>query len=652
MSDSLLCQRVNELHRIITSDPRYRFSGGNQWETVLCAALCVLEPTARTYRFIEALPVDCRSVDDLTVIKTLANIGYQCEAINGYSPKGFDRRLLPCLVQYRNGDVAFLFSREGSVVCYKNGIEIEAYEIDTAAIETVWKIQRIHEAQQDTSRFMRETRGMSWFGSLLLRFTNQFAHILVTGLFLNILSISTPILIILIYDRVVGSRSLDQLGMLFAGGAFIITMELVFRSLRSKSLAWFATRIDNIIGNKIFSQLTGLAPGTIERASIASQIARIKTFEAVRDFFNSPVFLSMLEIIYAPITLLALWAISGSLALVPVLAICAYVLLFRTILQRVKVAIRHAARASALRQQFAIDTFDKIKSIRSYGLTGIWEQKFRDLSGREIMSQFHLNWLGVMSESIAQSITLVTITATLGYGAHLIWLGEMTAGALVASMIIVMRLLNPVYSLCTMVPRLEQIRNSILQINKLMDMKTEAEEVTGTARLPKLQGAIRFANAQFKYKDDTDPLLHDFSLSIRKGDMVAITGKNGSGKTSFLRLIKGMYPLTEGSLTIDGFDIRQLDVLDLRRQIAYVPQTPDFYAGTIRENILMVNPAANEDNIVSALKLTEAWDDIAAFPNGLETRIERYGQGVLSATLAFKISLARVSVRLVHPVDR
>lgn len=639
MIETELSQRVSRLHKIVLNNRQYGFTGENPWESLLCAVMIVLDPSANIYRFFDALPVENRAIDNLTVERTLGNLGYRYRALR--PEMCLERRYLPCVLECNNGDIFFIFSRSGEVMSFQNGHEQALQNFDFSQIKKAWRIQRIDEAQQFTSRFMRDTRNMSWFRSLLSRFSAQFSHIFLTGFVLNLLALATPLLIILIYDRVIGSRSTDQLFMLFLGGAFIIAMELVFRSLRAKSLSWFATRIDNLIGNKIFTQLLGLSPAMIERASIASQIARIKTFEAVRDFFNSSVFLSLLEVIYAPITLLVMWCIAGPLVLAPLAAICVYFLLFRVILGKVKVAIRHAARASALRQQFAIDTFEKIKSVRSYGLSDIWLQKFRDLSGRETVAQFYLNWLGTMSETIAQSITLITLTATIGYGAHLIWAGDMTAGALVASMIIVTRLLNPFYSLCTMVPRLEQIRNSIIQINKLMEIDTEAEEATGSARLPALQGGIEMINAQFRYKEDTDPLFHDLTLSIRRGDMVAVTGKNGSGKTTFLKMLKGMYPLTEGSLLIDGFDIRQLDKINLRRQIAYVPQSPDFFIGSIRDNILMMNPNVSEEDTISALELVDAWEDIAALNDGLDSPIGRYGEHAVSPTLAYKISLAR-----------
>src|SRR5690606_14467813 len=149
-------------------------------------------------------------------------------------------------------------------------------------------------------------------------------------------------------------------------------------------------------------------------------------------------------------------------------------------------------KTTSTRQQFTLETFEKIRGVRGYGLSAKWQERFRDLSGKEMVAHFRLNWLGMMAENIANALTLLSAVATVGFGAHLIWAGQMSTGALVASMILVWRILTPFYSLCTMIPRLEQLRHSILQVNKLMDIDTEAMEALTRARLPRLRGGVTF----------------------------------------------------------------------------------------------------------------------------------------------------------------
>jgi ATP-binding cassette subfamily C protein LapB len=301
---------------------------------------------------------------------------------------------------------------------------------------------------------------------------------------LNVIALSTPLFIMLIYDRVIAAGAPEILPMLAIGACIAISFEWVLRRTRSQGLSWLAARMDNIVGSKIFAHLIGLPPSLIERASVAAQIARIKTFESVRDFFSGSVFLSMLELPFVVIAALAIYAVAGPLVLVPLAMIACYGLLFWAIHKKVKIAIRLAAKASSARQQFAIETFEKIQGVRGNGLSKTWQAKFRELSGREMLAHFRLNWLGMMAETLAHAITLIAAVATVGFGVHMIWAGMMSTGALVATMILVWRVLTPFYSLCTMIPRLEQLRNSIMQVNMLMDIDTEAMEAVTAARLP------------------------------------------------------------------------------------------------------------------------------------------------------------------------
>jgi ABC-type bacteriocin/lantibiotic exporter with double-glycine peptidase domain len=227
------------------------------------------------------------------------------------------------------------------------------------------------------------------------------------------------------------------------------------------------------------------------------------------------------------------------------------------------------------------------------------------------------------------------------FGVHLIWTGQMTTGALVASMILVWRVLTPFYSMCTMIPRLDQIRNSIVQVNKLMDLDTEAMEARSAARLPRVAGRITFSRATLRYGEGTDAVLQNLSFDARPGDIVAVTGANGSGKSSLLKLVKGLYRAESGAVLVDGFDIRQLDAADLRRQIAYVPQQPDFFHGTVLENLRLANPLIGEDAAANALLLADAWDEVQAMPQGLNTIIGRHGEEAMPVGLAVRLSLAR-----------
>ena len=571
------------------------------------------------------------------------------------------RRILPLKTSMCGYCPAFLFQAKG-IPCIVLGRDsknnLQFYDPISKLISTVppsfdrdgkvWFFQKYDENRTAISKFMRKGSDHTWFRALLGRFRGTFAQVMTAGLILNIIALATPLFIMLVYDRVIAAGAMATLPMLALGAFIAIAFEWRLRNIRSTGLSWLAGRLDNIVGNKIFAHLIGLSPNLIEKASVAAQIARIKTFESVRDFFSGSVFLSLLETPFVVLAIAAVAFISGKLVLVPLFMILGYLALFFLVRRRVKVLIRLAAKASSARQQFTIETFEKLDGIRAHGLNEKWQEKFRHLSGREMMAHFHLNWIGMIAETCAHTLTVIAAVATVGFGTHMIWAGQMTTGALVAVMILVWRILTPFYSLCTMIPRLEQLRNSIAQVNSLMDIETEAEAARVFSRLPSLKGAVSFHNVSFRYNDDADSIFANLSFEARPGDLITVTGANGTGKATVLKLIKSLHRPSQGVVRIDGFDIRQLDAPDLRRQIAYVPKTPHFFHGSVLENMRLPNPTASEDDIQKALVLANAWEDVDKLSRGMNSIVGMHGHKKLTSSLATRLSLARAYL---HPAS-
>lgn len=619
------------------------FDNPGLWETCLCGLVLSLDPKCKTYQLMESLPYQAENYTIIDIMNTLANLGYFSRSLRT-DMEDIDSRLYPCLFIDAKGIPSILIEEDGNLIkTFKNGgiIYLQRAQLSQEKGK-VYIFERYDENKVATSRFVREGTAYSWFRALFGRFRGTIVQILSAGLILNIISLVTPLFIMLIYNRVIATGTLSILPMILVGMGMAIGFEFALRIIRSHGLSWISARMDNIVGNKIFSHLVGLPPELIERASVSSQIARVRTFESIRDFFCGSVFLSLIETPFVALSALAIYLIAGPLVLVPLLASTLYAALFYLINKKVKTTIRLAAKASSAKQQFTIETFEKIRGIRSYGLTTIWESKFRDLSGKESITQFQLAWLGMLGETLAHGLTLLAAVGTIAFGVHLIWMGEISTGALVATMILVWRILTPFYSVCTIIPRLEQLRNSIIQINMLMDMDTETQASRFSSRLPKIRGDISFHDVSLRYTDDGNMVFSNLSFDLEFGELCVITGENGAGKSSILKLIKGLYAPSSGAIQIDGFDLRQLDPIDLRRQISYIPQHADFFDGTIIDNMRLANPLTRDDDIVHALELATAYEDILALPDRLETMVNRYSAQSLPNNLGLKISLARL----------
>lgn len=612
-----------------------------------CALAFLLKVEKRAWTLHDSLP-DNKDICDLhDFYDAFANLGMKTQALD-LRLRDLEPRLVPCLFIPKGKDSTPLVVSRIHLV----GTEFAADIYDPTTNRT-WRIGKDEESEigagtahfllktesenEATSSFQRQSTGHSWFRALLTRFGKEFAATLALSLAINGLALATPLFIMLTYDRVIAVKAVDILPVLIAGMAVGVLFEWLLRSYRGRVISWMAARIDWVVGTSIVAKLFALPPVYVERAAVSAQIARIKTFEAIREFFAGSTFFSVLELPFVIVSVAAIAAVAGWLALVPLAMAVPFLVLFHIMRQKIGVAIRVAAKIGSMRQKFLIASLSRIEDIGSNGLCEIWQRKHRNLTGREQIARFRLSLLANVSEALAHALLAVSAATTLTAGIFMVWAGSVTAGGLVASMILVWRVLAPLYSLCTSIPRLEQIRNSIRQVNQLMEMDGEMDTNANQVRLEKIRGGIEFVDVGLRYSMDSAPVLSGINWSIKSGSTVIVTGDSGSGKTSLLKLIQGLYTPQSGAVRIDGFDIRQLDPLDLRRQIAYVPQNPDFSQGSIADNLRAGRPGASEFELWEVIAQVGIAAEIGDLEKGLETDMSE----VTSLKMRFLLSLGR-----------
>jgi ATP-binding cassette subfamily C protein/ATP-binding cassette subfamily C protein LapB len=193
--------------------------------------------------------------------------------------------------------------------------------------------------------------------------------------------------------------------------------------------------------------------------------------------------------------------------------------------------------------------------------------------------------------------------------------------------------------------RIGQIRGSVRQIDALMAMPGERSEDVISAPLENVQGAISFDQVTFRYGQDARPALANLSFEVAPGEVVAIVGANGAGKSSILTLIGGLYRPQGGAVRLDGRDLRQFDPVELRRVVADAPQVPSLFAGTIADNLRLAAPLATDADLEAALELAGGLDEVRKLPDGLATKIDGRSASSLPASLLGRLSLARAYVR-------
>jgi ABC-type bacteriocin/lantibiotic exporter with double-glycine peptidase domain len=228
------------------------------------------------------------------------------------------------------------------------------------------------------------------------------------------------------------------------------------------------------------------------------------------------------------------------------------------------------------------------------------------------------------------------------FGAYQVIQGQLTIGQLVAFNMLLGNIIQPFQRLTVLWNQLQEVVIAMERINDVLDAEPEEDlQVQARQSLPPLQGHIRFENVTFRYHPEGDEnILENLSFEMKPGQMVALVGRSGSGKTTISKLALGLYPPTDGRILVDGYDLANLSLGSLRQQAGVVDQDTFMFGGTIRENISLSQPGASLDQVMEVAELAGADEFICKLPMGYETQIGE-GGGSLSGGQRQRLAIAR-----------
>ena len=240
-------------------------------------------------------------------------------------------------------------------------------------------------------------------------------------------------------------------------------------------------------------------------------------------------------------------------------------------------------------------------------------------------------------------LAAISVTVIIWFGGYEVVNGEMTAGALVAFLTYAVNLANPVKRLSRVYGNLQRAMAAVDRVFAVIDLKETIADKPDAKELPKVKGHVTFDHVSFEYKKGV-PALSDVSLEVKPGQMIAFVGPSGAGKSTIANLIPRFYEVTSGSISIDGFDIRDVTVASLRGQIGIVPQETMLFSTTVRENIRYGRLDATDEEVEQAAKAANADGFIRELPNGYDTKIGERGLN-LSGGQRQRMAIARAILK-------
>lgn len=531
----------------------------------------------------------------------------------------------------------------------ENGVSRDVQEeTPRSGIRHIYAIESLIDLHDASEEFARTQTGYSWMRTLLMRFRGLFGELFIVSFLVGTLSIAVPLFVMSVYDLVIDSHSIYTLGeatellfFLLLGVSIAMGTESLLRLSIVRSLAWFGSRMHVLVGTGVVGQLLSLSPSLTERASVTDQLSRIRAFDSTRDFISGSQMMSLLELPWVALLLLVIGIIGGQMVFVPMLGIGAFVLLAWAVQKPLQYEMFSSARSSSERQVNAMDILTNLSAMKYGGVTESMFGRYSSSVRKSMYATFRINMMVAVLEHTAHAITAVGGVLTLVVGINLIWAGSLSVGALIAMMILTWRVLGIVQSNCVLQPRFHYMRTSIEQINRLMQMRSEEVDYQRELADENIRGRLEANGLALRYTRTGEYVLRGLSFVAEPGQLVAVMGQSGSGKSTLLKVLADLYPPQAGNVRIDGVNIRQYVPYSLRQHLAYMPQQPAFFSGTIAENLLLVAPDATDDELREALTAAGAVEEINAMPDGLATQVG-IGKTHLPPSLAHRLNLARV----------
>ena len=589
---------------------------------------------------IESFPHFSDDFDIIELRNTLATLGYESQ-VTYCQPHRLSSEVYPCLFEDTKGNILVLLKKDRSKITYYDCItgitKTEECKFDKGECYTFTRIEHNEQHKLNANQ--------PWSSSLLHRFKSLISHLLMMSFLINLVALSIPLSVMLIYDKVIGSRSDETLIYILSGIAIVLFVDFGLRQLRAKLLGSIAGRIDYLIGVETFKQLLYMPPIYTERSSVAAQLSRLKQFDSVRDFLTGNGASVILELPFAILSIIVIALIAGPIAWVPIAAILAYIVLGFAIVPNLSKNQRQHGVAKSHKQHLTLQALDGRVEIKSIGGEQIWQERFRETSGQNATLGYKSSFANALATSAGQFIMGCTALAVISWGTFLVMAQSLTVGGLIASMALIWRILMPMQMTYLNASKTQQIFKSLAQINQLMKISVEQTGAQAGRLIPDVKGRIHVDRLSFKYSAEQDPAVLGASFLVEPGELITITGMTGSGKSTLLKLIAGMYQAQAGTITIDNLDIRQLDASELRRSMAYVPQEVKMFHGTIAQNLRLNNGLATEDELIAALNEAGIGEDVLALPNGLNTRIGDNVTEQFPPGFARGLALARALVR-------
>ncbi len=539
--------------------------------------------------------------------------------------------LLPCILILRDRNACVLDSIDkqngrARVIFPEVGEGEEWIDLDRLKEEYIGFAFLLKREFKKESRPLKliDTRATHWFWGTLARSRELFGSVLLASVLVNLFVIATPLFTMNVYDRVVPNDAVETLWVLAVGVLVVYLFDGLIRYIRNYLLEIAGKKSDIIMSSILFEQTLNLRMDQWPK-SVGSFANNLRDFESIRNFFTASTMAALVDLPFALIFLVLIAYIGGALVAIPLLIIGILLIFSLLMIKPLRESIEATFEASANKHSHLIESLNNIQTIKTLGASHhsqwVWEESTGEIANKSMRARMLSSSIQVVTSFLMQLNTVGVII----FGIYRIADLELSLGGLIAVVMLGSRAVAPMGQIAALITNYQQTRTAFDTLDNLMRQAVERPEDKQYVRRPSFEGAIQLKNVDFAYPEAERLTLSDISLSIKPREHVGIIGKVGSGKTTITKLIVGLYQPTEGTMSVDGIDINQIDPADLRHHVGYLSQDVHLMRGSIRDNIVFKDPHIDDERLLEVAEICGVSQFVNRLPMGFDTPVGEQG---------------------------
>ncbi len=521
-------------------------------------------------------------------------------------------------------------------------IEINLDKLKEEYLGYVFFMKRKYEGFNTKGTVQRVSTRKNWFFGTLMNFRGIYARVILATFLINVFVVAGPLFTMNVYDRIIPHNAVDTLWVLASGICLIYLFDFILKFIRTTFLENAAKKSDIIISSILFEQAMNLKLKDKPR-SVGAFTNTIKDFDSIRAFFSSSAITAFIELPFAVIFLIVIYSINKTMVIVPIVIILIVLILSLSMKNTIYKIVASTYEAAGRRNGILVEALSNLETIKAFNASSSmqwhWEESTSDIAAKSLRSRIRSNGLATVSVFLTQFCSVIIVVL----GVYMIKAGELSMGGLIAVNILASRSIAPMSQVVSLLASFEQMKAGLQSLNELMKKEVERPEKKQFIRRPEFKGDIEFKDVSFLYPDEQKKALANVSFRITPGEKVAIIGQVGSGKSTISKIIMGFYDVSEGSVFLDGLDIKQIDPVDLRHNYGYVPQDVVLFSGTVRENITLKAPHVNDQAIIEAASVGTVNSFTDQHPLGMDLQVGERGFN-LSGGQRQSVAIARCFV--------